>query len=82
MEAEEEQRLLQMEENAPTLDDQLEHDQNTDWLRGCGWPTWFVGKLLMVIVSWGTGAGLDCVCGDFCGAVCELGICLADVVSA
>jgi hypothetical protein len=51
MEAEEEQRLLQIEEDAPTLDDQLEHDQNTDWLRGCGWPTWFVGKSLMVIVS-------------------------------
>lgn len=51
MEIEDERRLLLSQENAPALDEELEHDQNTDWLRDCGWPTWFAGKSLLVIVT-------------------------------
>ena len=39
MEIEEEQRLLSEQRNAVALDEELDHDENTDWLRGCEWPT-------------------------------------------
>ena len=49
LEAKEEARLL--EEQMTSLDRELEHDENTEWLRGCEWPKWFLHKPLHVIVA-------------------------------
>ena len=38
MEAEEENRLLDEQTNLVALNEELEHDENTKWLRGCKWP--------------------------------------------
>lgn len=38
MEAEEEARLLQQDQELKALSNELEHDEKTDWLRDCGWP--------------------------------------------
>lgn len=38
MEIEEEARLLQEEQQLMSLNNELEHDEKTDWLRGCSWP--------------------------------------------
>jgi hypothetical protein len=42
-EKEEEERLGD-ELNSVALDGELEHDENTEWLRGCEWPAWFAHK--------------------------------------
>jgi hypothetical protein len=44
IEMEEEQRLLSEQGHAVALDDGLDHDENTEWLRGSEWPTWFANK--------------------------------------
>jgi hypothetical protein len=49
LEAEEEARLL--DEQTVALDRELEHDENTEWLRGCEWPQWFLHKPLHIIVA-------------------------------
>jgi hypothetical protein len=50
MEAEEEERLAkEYEERTLALDQELEYDENTDWLRGSGWPVWFARKSLGLI---------------------------------
>jgi hypothetical protein len=51
MEAEEEARLLREEHELLSLSNELEHDENTDWLRGCGWPRWFAHKPLHLIIA-------------------------------
>ena len=51
MEAEEEARLLREEQESMSLSNELEHDEKTDWLRGCGWPRWFAHKPLHLIVA-------------------------------
>lgn len=51
MEAEEEQRLLSEQSNSVALDEELDHDENTEWLRGCEWPMWFANKPLHLIVA-------------------------------
>jgi hypothetical protein len=51
MEAEEEARLLQEEQESMSLSNELEHDEKTDWLRGCGWPRWFAHKPLHLIIA-------------------------------
>jgi hypothetical protein len=51
IEAEEEQRLLIEQGNSMALDEELEHDENTDWLRGCPWPIWFAHKPLHLVVT-------------------------------
>lgn len=51
MEAEEEQRLLSEQSNAIALDEELEHDENTEWLRGCEWLAWFACKPIHLIVA-------------------------------
>jgi hypothetical protein len=51
MEAEEEARLLQQEREAMALNNELVHDEKTDWLRGCSWPRWFAYKLLNLIIA-------------------------------
>lgn len=51
IEAEEDQRLLNEQINSLALDEELEHDENTDWLRGCAWPLWFAHKPLHLIVT-------------------------------
>jgi hypothetical protein len=33
------------------LSNELEHDEKTDWLRGCGWPRWFACKPLHLIIA-------------------------------
>ena len=38
MEAEEEARLASIGQRETAVAKELEHDENTDWLRGCGWP--------------------------------------------
>jgi hypothetical protein len=50
-EAEEERRLMDEYDGAPALTQQLEHDENTDWLRACEWPQWFAHRLLALIVA-------------------------------
>ncbi|PVI03267.1 hypothetical protein DM02DRAFT_625972 [Periconia macrospinosa] len=49
MEAEEEARLACIGQKEMTIAEELEHDENTDWLRGCGWPRWFAYKPLHLI---------------------------------
>jgi hypothetical protein len=49
LEAEEEARLP--EEQTTSLDRELEHDENTEWLRGCEWPKRFLHKPLHIIVA-------------------------------
>ncbi|CAG5169071.1 uncharacterized protein ALTATR162_LOCUS6994 [Alternaria atra] len=39
METEEEQRLLSEQSHSVALDDEVDHDENTEWLKGCEWPT-------------------------------------------
>jgi hypothetical protein len=51
MEAEEEARLVGEIQGSTTLTDELEHDENTDWLRGSGWPQWFAHKPLHLIIA-------------------------------
>jgi hypothetical protein len=51
MEAEEEARLLQQDQESMSLSNELEHDEKTDWLRGCGWPRWFAHKPLYLIIA-------------------------------
>jgi hypothetical protein len=51
MEIEEEQRLLSEQSNAVALDEELDHDENTEWLRGCEWPTWFANKPIHLVVA-------------------------------
>ena len=51
MEAEEETRLLQQDRELMSLSNELEHDEKTDWLRGCGWPRWFAQKPLHLIIA-------------------------------
>lgn len=53
LEAEQEEQacLLQEHDQAPALDGDLEHDENSDWLRGCEWPRWFAHRPLSLIVA-------------------------------
>ena len=32
-------------------DDELSHEENTEWLRGREWPSWFANKLLHLIIA-------------------------------
>jgi len=41
METEEEQRLLKEQSDSIALDEEPDHDENTEWLRGREWPIWF-----------------------------------------
>ena len=50
LEVAEEQCLLDKQEESPALNTELEHDQNSNWLRGSGWAQWFGGKPLILIV--------------------------------
>jgi len=76
MEAEEEERLAkEYDERTLALDEELEYDENTDWLRGSGWSDWFAGKSLSLIsaaagipsadvykgLNLGVWNGIDCV---------------------
>lgn len=60
MESEEEERLLRQDQENLALDEELEHDENTDWLRGSGWPRWFAQKPLHIIVAATTLPSRDC----------------------
>jgi hypothetical protein len=51
IEDEEDARLLREEQELICSSNELEHDENTDWLRGCGWPRWFANKPLHLIVA-------------------------------
>jgi hypothetical protein len=51
VEAEEEARLSQQDREYMSLSNELEHDEKTDWLRGCGWPRWFAQKPLHLIIA-------------------------------
>jgi hypothetical protein len=51
IEMEEEQRLLNEQGHAVALDDELDHDENTEWLRGSEWPTWFANKPIHLVVA-------------------------------
>ncbi|KAJ9634203.1 hypothetical protein H2199_009087 [Coniosporium tulheliwenetii] len=59
MEAEEEKRLLEEHEETIALDEELEHDENTEWLRGCGWPKWFANRPLHLIAAASTSPSFD-----------------------
>ena len=74
-EDEEESRLLEEQHNVPAFTQELEQDENTDWLRGCEWPKWFANRPLALIVAatqqpsscrnedlvLGSWQGIDCV---------------------
>ena len=51
MEAEEERRICQEGEIEFAVTHDLETDENTDWLRGCGWPRWFKHKPTALMVT-------------------------------
>lgn len=51
MEDEEEQRLGNEAEANLSLPVELEHDENTPWLRQCGWPRWFACRPLHMIAA-------------------------------
>jgi len=51
MEADEEAWLCREHEQAPAVDDDLETDENSDWLRGCGWPRWFQHKPIPILLT-------------------------------
>jgi hypothetical protein len=51
MEEEEEARLAEEAQAFTCLVGKLEHDENTEWLRGCRWPRWFVHKPLHLVTS-------------------------------
>ena len=59
MEDEEEKRLLEEWDETIALDEDLEHDENTDWLRGCGWPKWFANKPLHLIAAAAVSPSFD-----------------------
>ncbi|EMD86838.1 hypothetical protein COCHEDRAFT_1218347 [Bipolaris maydis C5] len=50
-EEEEEEQRSYGENDMVALDAELEHDENTEWLRGCEWPTWFAHKPIHIIVA-------------------------------
>lgn len=50
-ENDEEEERLDDEPNSVALDGELEHDENTEWLRGCEWPAWFAHKPIHIIVA-------------------------------
>lgn len=71
MEAEEEERLQEEHHEAIALDEELEHDENSDWLRGCGWPTWFTNKpLSLIVAAAATPTGQDKWLGTWNGIGC------------
>jgi hypothetical protein len=51
MEDEEEEQRFNSDLSTVALDAELEHDENTEWLRGCEWPTWFTNKPIHLIVA-------------------------------
>ena len=51
MEAEEEQRLVDEEVGSAEHTIELEHDENTEWLRTSEWPRWFQNRPLHIIVA-------------------------------
>jgi len=59
MGAEEEKRLLEEWHETIALDEELEHDENTDWLRGCGWPKWFANRPLHPITAAAVSPSFD-----------------------
>ncbi|KAJ6197797.1 hypothetical protein J3E72DRAFT_162894, partial [Bipolaris maydis] len=48
-EEEEEEQCFHGESDMVALDAALEHDENTEWLRGCEWPAWFAHKPIHII---------------------------------
>lgn len=54
MEAEEEARLSSEQAEGLALGEQLEHDENTEWLRGSQWPKWFQDRPLHLISAMAT----------------------------
>lgn len=51
MEDKEEHQLVNKAYANACLPDRLEHDENTRWLRECGWPRWFARRPLYVITA-------------------------------
>jgi hypothetical protein len=51
MEDEEEEQRFDGGSSTVALDVELEHDKNTEWLRGCEWLTWLTYKPINLIVA-------------------------------
>jgi hypothetical protein len=51
MEDEEEEQRFDGGPSTVALDMELEHDEDTEWLRGCEWPTWFARKPIHLIIA-------------------------------
>jgi hypothetical protein len=51
MEDEEEEQRFDGGSSTVALDMELEHDENTEWLRGCQWPLWFARRPIHLIVT-------------------------------
>ena len=51
VEADEEARICEEAEQGIAFDQELETDENSDWLRGCGWPRWFRQKPIPLLLA-------------------------------
>lgn len=49
LEMEEETRI--MKDSDTVIEEDLETDENTDWLRACGWAVWFKHKPIPLLVA-------------------------------
>jgi hypothetical protein len=47
----EEKQRFECKSSTVSLDTELEHDENTEWLQGCKWPTEFARKPIHLIVA-------------------------------
>jgi len=74
MEADEEARLREEDQRDATFDFELDMDENSDWLRGCGWPKWFRQKPMAILLAAATvpnrGCARDLFLGSWNGVDC------------
>jgi hypothetical protein len=67
MEADEEARLREEDQRDATFDFELDMDENSDWLRGCGCSNWFKQKLIAILLTAATLPNRGCARDLFLG---------------
>jgi hypothetical protein len=67
MEADEEARLRVDDQRDATFDFELDMDENSDWLQGCGWPSWFKQKPIAILIIAATLPNRGCARDLFLG---------------
>jgi hypothetical protein len=50
-EDEEEEQRFDSSLKTVALDAELEHNDDTEWIRGCEWPTWYADKPIYLIAA-------------------------------